>query len=671
MEELINERGKLIIKSLITKGILTLKDLKVICNVSERTISKDLDSLQDLVREYNLTLVRKPKLGIWVDGKDEDKEKLFIATNVSNSKIPSTPKERQDYILLKLILNSNYITIQELCDEIYVSRGTLENDFNIIKGNLKKKGIEIKGTTNKGIKLEGDEKKIRVIIASFFSKLIYIMPVRELITYINSLKESKSERYSFDEQLFNLFSDIDLKFLEKIIKRAEEKLGYEFTDTAFTLLLIHLAIAIKRINTKNIVNLPETMLVNIKGTKEYEVAEFIGECVEGILNVKLPKTECAYISIHILGSKIQYNFIENNEVLNKIEFQGGIKDLCEQMLGKASQILNVDFCSDTVLLKGLCIHIRTALNRFFHDIPIENPLLSSIKNKFITSFEAAVAASEIINEKYKLVVDENEIAYIALHFEAAVERMRNNNFIKKRIIIVCSSGIGTSQLVAAKLKRIFNNLEIVDIISSTNIESKSLLGIDLLITTIPITVGNIPVVRVNPLLLEEDIENIKKFITKNNSTLLNKKNNSEELLSLVDKNLILLNKDFSSKEEAINEMCRLMYENGFVEWEFCTTVHEREKLASTSSGRIALPHGDMDKVYKSVISLCTLKKRVNWEECRVDLVIMLAIKKNSIFKIQNIFDAYYDIISDSRTISKLVSCHSVEELLDILVYENN
>ena len=66
MEGLINERCILIIKSLITKGVLTLRDLKYICNVSERTISKDLDALVDLVKEYNLLLYRKPKLGIWI-----------------------------------------------------------------------------------------------------------------------------------------------------------------------------------------------------------------------------------------------------------------------------------------------------------------------------------------------------------------------------------------------------------------------------------------------------------------------------------------------------------------------------------------------------------------------------------------------------------------------------
>lgn len=668
MEGLINERCILIIKSLITKGVLTLRELKYICNVSERTISKDLDALEGLVKEYNLLLCRKPKLGIWIEGTQIDKEKLFVLASISNPKIPNTPKERQDYILLKLVQAFNYITMQELCDEIYISRGTLENDLDIIESIIIKSGLALKKTTNRGIKIIGDEKKLRTLIANFFSKISYVMPAKELVKHISSPRENELE-YSFERDLFRLFSDINLSVLEDIIGEAADRLGYQFTDNAFTALLIHIAIAIKRIKNKSEVSLTEQVLLNLEATKEYEVAEFISNRLEKTFDINIPKTECGYITIHILGSKIHYNMINGEEdLLRVIQSNGSIEELCKVMIDKVSQILDVNLSTDIALLKGLSMHIRASLNRFSHDIPIKNPLLDSIKNSYRASFEAAVASSEIIRDKYQLTVDENEIAYIALHIEAAIERAKDSKLDKKKVIFVCSTGIGTSQLVSSKLKRIFKNLEIVDILSSFDLENKVFDNIDLIITTIPLALDFTPVIRVNPLLLEEDIDNIGKFMskTKSISTAQENRNNLKEALNLIDNDLFFINKRFSSGHEAISEISRLMYKKGYVSEEYCDSVIDREKIASTSSGRIALPHGDINKVYKSCISICTLYKKINWDGSnRVDFIIMLAIKKNDLSKMQGIFDAIYDIMSDSKLINKIVNCKDKEELLKV------
>lgn len=669
MEVMINDRSKLIIKSLLNKGMLTLKSLKLICNVSERTISKDLDVIEDFIREYNLNLIRKPKLGIWIDGEDTDKERLLTSINADNTKVPDTPKERQNYILAKLIMNSNYITIKEISDEIFVSRGTLENDLNNVEETLKKNGLAIKKTGSKGIKVIGDEKNLRFIITNYFSQKTNAMSTNELIKYFSPQRETNEEKYNSTNEFFNFISDIDLKDLESlqgIISDSEKKLGFVFTDTSLNSLLIYIVTAIKRIKTNNEVSLKEEFLVNLEGSKEFQAASIICSSIEKIFNIKFTKSECVYISIQIMGAKIQYNFIdESNELFGKIEFQSSIKSLCEEMIEKASNILGVNFCNDNILLEGLCMHIRPSLNRLFYNIPINNPLLHSIKNNFMTSFEAAVVASHVIKKKYELNVDENEIAYIALHFEAAMERMKDINKMKKRIIIVCSLGIGTSQLLTSKLKRIFDNIEIADIVSSSNLKNRVFTDIDFILSTIPVNIKSIPVLIVNPLLPEDEIENIKKLVLQDNSIILNKNANSNVLLSLMDKDLMLINEDFSSKEEVIKELSSMMFKRGLVRENYFDTVIEREKIASTSTGRIALPHGDMNKVIRSVIGICTLKRKINWNEYHVDFVILLAINKEDVSKMGDVFDTFYDIISNNDILNEIVNCDDKVKLISL------
>lgn len=669
MKELVSERCTLIVKSIITKGVLTLKDLKYICNISERTISKDLDMVDNLVRVYGLTLVRKPKLGIWIEGSDESKGKLYIAVNANNFQIPNSPKERQGYILLRLILASSHIKMQDIYDEIYISRGTFEKDLDIVENNIKKYGLLLERINNKGIKIIGDEKKLRVLIAEFFSKITYVMPVKEFIEHMYSEDMDASYKHGLESKLFSLFLDLDLKALEKIICEAEKKTGYKYSDMAFTALLIHIAIAIKRIRAKHEVNLAGIAIDTLEKTKEFEIARYMADCIEQVYNVKLSKAECAYLTIHILGSKVQYNLLnKDKEFLNSIEFHSDIESLCMEMVGKASEVLDIDFTKDIVLLKSLSMHMKTALNRLLHDMPIKNPLLEEIKNSYITSFEGAVACFEVIKNRYKINIDENEIAYIALHLEAALERIKNISIDKKRILLVCSSGIGTSQLIASKLKRIFENIEVVDIVSSLSIENYTFSNIDLVITTVPLLINFAPLIRVNPVLSQEDIENIRRFILGSRAVLVNKDSDLGEVLKLIDKDLILIKKSFSSKEEIIEHLTGLMVKMGYIREGYYNSVLEREMITSTSSGRVALPHGDMNKVVKSVVALCTLSKKVSWDEKnKVELVILIAIKKEDVLKVQSVFDIIYDIISDNKIISKIVSCDNTEKILDIIL----
>jgi lichenan operon transcriptional antiterminator len=665
MRELIGERCSIIIKSILSVEVLTLRDLKYACNVSERTISKDLDLVEDYVKGYGLTLVRKPKIGIWIEGHREDKEKLYMAVNVDNQQVPVTPKERQEYILLMLLLGCGQKTMQDLCDELYVSRGTLEKDLGKVEVNLRDKGLLLE-RGSKGVKIVGDEKKLRALIADFFMETAYVMPSKEFIKYMEQNENSSSGFSAFEDRLANLFSDIELKFIEKLIKDTEAILGYKFSDMAFTSFLINIAIAVKRIRANYSVDFDETTIEKVEKVKEFEAALHMAKSLEMIFGITLPRSECIYLTIHILCSEIHYNILnKNEESLDMLELCE-VKDLCKEMIGQASRALDIDFNRDSILLLGLSMHTHILLNRVKYHMPVKNPILDSIKASYITSFQAALAASTVIKERCGAVIDENEIAYIALHFEAALERIRNSNTAKKRMLIVCSLGIGTSQLIASKLKRIFENIEIVDIISSNNIEKYELCDVDCIVTTIPLAVGSTPVIRVNPVLSQGDIENIRRFILSNKPVSSNNKGNMEGTLKIIDRDLMLINKSFYTKEDAIRHLTGLMVEKGYVEEGYYQSVLEREKIASTSTGRVALPHGDISKVYKSVIGLCTLNDKLDWDGNQVELIIILAIKKEDILNVQSIFDIIYDSISDNKIISRIAACESADKVLEII-----
>ncbi|MDN8915699.1 PRD domain-containing protein, partial [Staphylococcus aureus] len=73
---------------------------------------------------------------------------------------------------------------------------------------------------------------------------------------------------------------------------------------------------------------------------------------------------------------------------------------------------------DKGLLEDLTTHMKSAINRLKLGMHFKNPYLSKIKQNFPQAFEEALYFKAKFEQKYDVQVNEDETAYIALHFEA-------------------------------------------------------------------------------------------------------------------------------------------------------------------------------------------------------------------------------------------------------------
>ena len=96
---------------------------------------------------------------------------------------------------------------------------------------------------------------------------------------------------------------------------------------------------------------------------------------------------------------------------------------------------------------------------------------------------------EIIEKYVERKITDVEITYITIHICVAMERKKNQE-IAFHVVVVCSGGIGTSQLLLAKLKSHYN-FQIVDIISSHDEKNILESHADLIISTVPLNNVNV------------------------------------------------------------------------------------------------------------------------------------------------------------------------------------
>ena len=133
-----------------------------------------------------------------------------------------------------------------------------------------------------------------------------------------------------------------------------------------------------------------------------------------------------------------------------------------------SEFLKIDFSEDELLQNGLLLHIKPMLNRLKYDIQIKNPLFKEIEERFVEILGLCKLSIEIMAEYYNLSnISMDEISYLATYFQAALER----SISEKRVLVVCHSGYGTSQLLSTRLKRAFPQWTIVDIVSVYKLNS--------------------------------------------------------------------------------------------------------------------------------------------------------------------------------------------------------
>lgn len=616
------ERVLAILRILLNRNQpITVDQIAGMLAVSNKTIRNDLSKVEEQIRNTGLLLVKKTGSGILLQGPEE--QKVSLSSKIENSRgldQPFSPMARKYSILKRLLMADNQIRMQDLADELYVSKVTIHKDLVDVEEWLNSFKLNLLSKTNYGIEVIGEEENWRKAVVS-------------LIAYNreqDELKEMLYDHYGgrIDYKTLRKLKElinIDFRQLERILTQAEEKLAFHFSDEAYVSLVIHVAIAIKRLEHKKDICLANRTLLHLQSKEEYQVAKEIGKSIEASFQVTLPEPEIGYILLHILGAKMQQNPIE--EVHLKLDEDNNLAlVIAREIITIAQGVLSVDFTSDKQLLTGLLLHLRPTINRLKYGLTLKNPILHEIKENYPEVYGAAWMTSIVFEKYVGCRVNEEEIGYIALHIGAAMERSKKTF----KALVVCTSGIGTSQLLAARLGRCFRDIEIKNILSVADIQEDITNDVDFIISTVSLSreTVNRPVIHISPLLVQKDIRKLEAFINEFNTREINYNGG---ILMLINENLITLDIEATDKADVIRQMALLAEKAGKISSldEFIQDVLERENNFSTGVGNgIAIPHGKSKAVKEAMFVFGKIRQGIDWgshDGSLVNLIFLLGV----------------------------------------------
>lgn len=373
------------------------------------------------------------------------------------------------------------------------------------------------------------------------------------------------------------------------------------------------------------------------------------------------------LSYYIYSKGIMKQFVPSAAI---IQFFGGIHEIYFPYILLNPQLLIASIIGNTVSIMIFLI-FNTGLISLASPGSIFSIMMLSYKGDILKNllgvFGGAIVsffiATILLKRKYRKNVDIN------------INKKNKNelNFdIKsiKKIVFACDVGMGSSAMGARnfinKIKDFKLDIEVINS-SISNIPSDS----DIIITHkgllggIKKDINKSKIICIENFLEDDTLELLyEKFKKECNSNVDNTYHiQSNELLN--EKN-ILLNLENESKEEAIIRAGNLLFNNGYVGYEYINSMLEREKRISTYIGYgVAMPHGTefgKEQVKKAGIVVLQYPKGINFGGQKAYLLIAIAAKGEEHLEIlSNIAQA----LGDVEAIENLKTTKNSQDVLKV------
>lgn len=424
------------------QGYATSQDLLEVLNVSQKTVYRLINKIN---KEYEGGPLIQSERG---RGYKLDYEK-FIHYQRGNKKYKETqfsPNERRKRIMEELLLSSpKAINVYQLFSRYYVGDSVSFNDEQIMSEELKKYNLVLE-RKKRTLAIIGEEVNIRKAIKDM-NEIFHTIDIDDL---------RRNSELNFNQY--------DVLFILDQIRKMEEQLNITIPYPYNVNIFSHLYILISRsrkVPAKLFADrISSEELQSMKSDELYPVAEATVQSVGKYLNESLPDCETYFLYQYLVSSRMQGSLTKGSD------FSSTVVQVTKAYMEGMSTYLGIDIDSHSTFI-DLAHHIKPMLNRLEHKIRVKNNLLSQIKVTYEEVYSGVTSVSEFVSNQFDLpAINDDENGFITLYFAKAIESGQHQRPIKT--LIMCTTGIGTSELLKAKVSKKFPELEIIDVVASRN-----------------------------------------------------------------------------------------------------------------------------------------------------------------------------------------------------------
>lgn len=510
---MLTPRTKQILEVMLTsEEIISVKLLAEKVGVSKRTVQRELEHIDSSLKKYRVSFQSKTGVGVWIEGTQEDKEILLREISSEERYDAANRAERRKRLTLELLKEKGLKKLFVYSSKFKVSEATISADLEVVEKWLHNYDMRILRKPGSGIYVEGTEQNYRRAIRAFITENMdtnlmweaYDTPFEMSVSY-DAIKKSG---------IGQMLEEDTIQRVVDCITKLQNPNILSLTESSYMGLVIHITIAINRMMQEEVIEEDNQWLEEFEEDEDLELAEDIVWALEEEFDIEVPEMEISYICLHIKGAKHERIFWEGQkkfEIENK-ELKQLLNDMIYAFDSEKAYLLR----RDDEFIQGLLAHLQPTLIRLNYGMQIHNPILEGIKRDYADIYAKAEVAAKAMEAWNGKRVPESEIGFLTVHFGAALVRAEGKleRLRPVRVAVVCSSGIGISRLMSSKLEKVFQERMILKTYGKRDMTPYEEQKYDFCISSIPMDKVSIPLIEVNPLLNEEDIEQIRHMVVK-------------------------------------------------------------------------------------------------------------------------------------------------------------
>lgn len=584
---------------------ITANRLAIFCDVSIRTIKSEIVNINQVIKKYNCLVGSKTSQGYFFVKQKYFNQKNFNDLIKKKNNIPNSYYERLIYIIKKLLYLDGFIKFEELCEELFIARTTLEKIVREVKLRLKQFNLVLSSKPNYGIYLEGNEKNKRAAIAEYFF----------------------NEAFLDGDNVYSKYYEI----IKKVLKNEH----IEVSNLTLNNLVINIVVSIQRIKDGNYI-------------KDYELEKIDNIEVEFKVSKKIlgklssyffPKEEVLYLAQHIYFKKIMKDVLLSQKEKNKLE------KCLDLIINEVNNNFGLTFSKNDDWYNYVFLHIPQMIMRINYNMTIKNPLTRQLLGKYLFATKVTHSATSIIEQLYDVKVNIDEFSYLLLYFNLAITKFELNKKIK--IGLVPSYKRPEVIMMANEIKEYFSSSKY----EFEEIKSFNDHKYDFIVSTKKLK---------KVLKVKQVVVDLKNYLEKIQEKIYEIRYKNLQLDIFLKEEYCFFGLDGENKDEVEQNFYQNLYDKNLIQ----QLPKEYNKCFDDELGNGIVHFQDGYRIVrKNMCYICVLKKPVLWNKEIVRILILTKTKKDNDKDLYNLCRIVSKWTSDKALINNFLKQQNFNHLL--------
>lgn len=602
---------------------------------SKRSVYIYLDEIEDSAKKANALLERKTGKGIRLIADEHQRD--LIKKSMENDALLNIDPERRQYLIIRRLLEGETLSYTDLAEEFFVSRSTLVKDMKQVKSDyLPNEGALF--SSNEGTCLKGKEGFIQSLWRHFISRQFYIKHGR--------LPLNVSEYSRFIQKELAM-EDKDVVFMSTHL----DSLGERFNLAGYyrVQMLEYLAVFIYRLRKDfHHKQYAGYIFERVSTLDTYYIAFELAQDVQDLLSVVLTTEDTLFLNDCLIASGIK------NQL--STDYHSFYEQVASDLIDKIGTMMNEDLSDDISLKRGLINHLIPMCFRLKNKLTLLNPYIKEIKKQYSMMFHLTWYGVVDLEQLLDRRIPEDEIAFLMIHFQSALERRRTI----RKILIVTQTGIVTTEILERRIKQFLPSSYIYESLQADRLSDVDLNKVDLIISSEDLSFDTPPVHILPVIPADEELKALSNkladyFELTDSQTAKGAVANLEHpLIDSLSRRMSIVRGKFNSTDQVIRQLAQPLIEKKLVDEGYMDSIFEREAMSSTAfENGIAIPHGNPAYVKETHISVGISDRKILWGDEKVDIVVLISVAKEDMEHISLIIERIYEVMQSREKIEKV------------------